>query len=282
MRNAEPETKSAAPANTALSTAAATKDKPFENSLGMRFVPVPITGGPTDGQRVLFSVWETRVKDYADFIKKDRNREWPVPDFNQADDHPAVIVSWEDAVAFCAWLTQEDRNKGLIGKDERYRLPTDHEWSCAVGIGPKEDPSVTPAAKDGKLRNLYAWGSQWPPPKGAGNFCGDETARNPARDSEGGPRQPIEGYDDGYDRTAPVGSFEATAFGLFDLGGNVREICEDWFDPATKDRRVLRGAAWSDSKESGLRSSYRFAYPPTNRYSAFGFRMVLSPYGGHE
>ena len=55
----------------AITPADATKDNPFVNSLGMRFVPVPITGGPSDGKRVLFSVWETRVKDYAAYAADD-------------------------------------------------------------------------------------------------------------------------------------------------------------------------------------------------------------------
>ncbi len=52
-------------------SAAATKDAPFVNSLGMKFIPVPITGGPTDGQRVLFSIWETRVQDYEASCQRD-------------------------------------------------------------------------------------------------------------------------------------------------------------------------------------------------------------------
>ncbi len=278
MRNAEPETKSAAPANTALSPAAATKDKPFENSLGMRFVPVPITGGPTGGQRVLFSVWETRVKDYAAFIKKDRKREWPEPDFKQGDDHPAVNVSWDDAAAFCAWLTQEDQKNGLLGKDERYRLPTDHEWSCAVGIGPKEDPSATPIGKNRKLTGIYPWGKEWPPPKGAGNYYGEEAKRNPID----GSKIIIEGYDDGYDRTAPVGSFEANPFGLYDLGGNACEWCEDWNDPARKHSRVLRGSSLNYAAEANIRASNRYAYAPDSRYDSTGFRLVLGGGGGHD
>ena len=62
----------------------------------MKFVPVPITGGPTDGQRVLFSVWETRVQDYEAFVK-DTNRVWPRPgDVEQGD---AAAVGFDDRAA---------------------------------------------------------------------------------------------------------------------------------------------------------------------------------------
>jgi len=156
----------------------------------MRFVPVPITGGPSEGKTIRFSVWETRVKDYAEFVK-DEKRDWPKPDFAQGDDHPAVMVSWEDATAFCAWLTKEERRKRKIGPKDVYRLPTDHEWSCAVGIGKEEDAAAAPAAKDVKITR-YPWGVEFPPPKGAGNYSGEETKRTPVSG-----QRPIPGYDDG-------------------------------------------------------------------------------------
>ena len=142
--------KEAAPVPAATVPATATKDAPYVNTLGMRFVPVPITGGPTAGQgelapghqpplvpgaatSVLFSVWDTRVQDYAEFVKETK-REWPKPEFQQGPTHPAVMVSWDDATAFCAWLTERERKAGKLGANERYRLPSDHEWSCAVGL----------------------------------------------------------------------------------------------------------------------------------------------------
>ena len=70
----------------------------------MKFVPVPGTG-------VLFSIWETRVKDYKVFVEA-KNREWPKPSFQQTEEHPAVNVSWEDATAFCEWLTEQGAHRG--------------------------------------------------------------------------------------------------------------------------------------------------------------------------
>ncbi|MDF1814449.1 MAG: SUMF1/EgtB/PvdO family nonheme iron enzyme [Verrucomicrobiales bacterium] len=250
------------------SPGAATRDQPFENHLGMRFVPVPIEGGPTDGKTILFSVWETRVGDYEKFIRDERKREWPNAGFPQEDDHPAVNVNWDDAVAFCEWLTKEDRKKGKIGVKDYYRLPTDHEWSCAVGIGEEEDPSLFPQAKYKKLGKLYPWGKEWPPPEGAGNYRGEETASNPVGDGK-----VIEGYNDGYERTAPVGSFPLEHHGIRDLSGNAREWCQDWFDD-TKEKRVLRGGSWVNGNESPLGSSFRDGYTPASRGSSVGFRCV--------
>jgi len=251
-----------------LTAATAVPEKPSENSLGMRFVPVPIIGGPSEGKTIRFSVWETRVKDYAAFVK-DENRKWPKPDFAQTDDHPAVNVSWEDATAFCEWLTKEERRKQKIGPNDVYRMPTDHEWSCAIGIGKEEDASTAPAAKSMKI-TAYPWGPGFPPPKGAGNYNGEETRKDPISG-----QVPVPGYDDGFARTAPVGRFAANAFGLHDLGGNVWEWSQDWFDPGNRAERVLRGSSWYYSSPMYLRASNRGRGVPTIHRDTYGFRVVL-------
>jgi len=128
----------------------------------MKFVPVPITGGPSDGKTVLFSVWETRVKDFDTFVK-DAKWDWSL---KQTAEHPVSSVGWEDAVAFCKWLTEGDRKKGRIGPKDVYRLPTDHEWSCAAGIGKDEDPAAAPVSKHRKIEG-YPWGDGFPPSAGS-------------------------------------------------------------------------------------------------------------------
>ncbi len=59
---------------------------------------------------------------------------WKAPGFQQSPDHPVVGVSWEDANQFCAWLTKKERSEGTLATFQSYRLPTDREWSRAVGI----------------------------------------------------------------------------------------------------------------------------------------------------
>jgi len=182
-----------------------------------------------------------------------------------------VGVNWEDARSFCAWLTDKERREARIGPGDQYRLPTDHEWSMAMGIGAREDPRVSPKEKVGKILGVYPWGTQWPPPKGVGNYAGQESRIGQEPSSWGS----IDEYRDGFSRTAPVGSFPPNVLGLHDMGGNVWEWCEDLYDPGQKGR-VLRGAAWNSDTETILRSSGRDDDLPGRRYSNLGFRCVLA------
>ena len=236
----------------------ATKDQPFVNSLGMKFVPVKITGGPSAGQQVLFSVWKARVQDYSKYAeaKSGVDEVWKSPGFKQGEDHPVVSVNWEDAVAFCEWLTQVERSAGRIPTTAKYRLPTDHEWSCAVGIGDREDAAATPQSKHDGLGDVYPWGTQWPPPKGVGNYYTSL-------------------YVDDFEYTSSVGKFTVNANGLYDLGGNAWEWCEDPYS-ATDTARVLRGGSWNYGLgRVFLRSACRLGVGPRGRYVSFGFRVVL-------
>jgi formylglycine-generating enzyme required for sulfatase activity len=265
----------------------------FTNGLGMRFVPVP-------GTKVEFSVYQTRVKDFRTFVRetgyvhmretsdpdsrmwsldrdgqKQRGHSWEDPGFAQTEDDPVVGVSWNDAKAFCEWLTLRERAAGRLPADREYRLPTDHEWSVAVGLE-AEDPAKTPEEKDGKIKDKYPWG-EWPegkpPPAGAGNLAGEE-----ANDGHWpGKYHTIAGYNDGYSRTAPVGSFKPNRHGLFDLGSNVSEWCEDEYRPGSG-TRVLRGASWDINARVTLLSSYRFNAQPGYRNVYNGFRCVVGSF----
>ncbi len=254
------------------SFAAATKEAPLVNSLGMRFVPVPITGGPTGGQRVLFSVWETRVQDYAVFAQE-ANYRWGKPAIEPEFTYPAVGVNWDGARAFCLWLTEHERKAGRLGSNEAYRLPSDHEWSCAVGIGDLEDAAKTPEEKNGKIRDVYPWGTQWPPPAGAGNYAGEEMKPALAAGKYSHIGHPIAGYNDGYVETAPVGSFRPNQYGIYDMGGNAWEWCEDWYDEKHEDK-TMRDSPWD--KTVALFSSIRTNRTPGTSSPRSGFRCVLA------
>jgi hypothetical protein len=238
--------------------------RPFENSLGMKFVPVVTSG---DGKEsVLFSVWETRVADYAAYAAANAgvSGEWKDPGFPQDQTHPVVKVSWEDAQGFCAWLTEKERQHGRIGLQQRYRLPTDAEWSWAVGIGAAEERAGkgrSPQAKQKKIAAgshpwAYPWGKDWPPPKGVGNY------------------HPSLKVDD-YEYTSPVGSFGANAQGLYDLGGNVWEWIEDCYG-GKSGSRGLRGGSWGFGHPSVLLSSFRHDGDATYFCHHYGFRVVMS------
>jgi len=221
----------------------------FANSLDMTFVPVP-------GARVLFCVHETRRQDYAAFVAAipGRDEQWQKPERagvaigSGGGDEPVVLVNWEDAAAFCAWLGRREGHT--------YRLPADREWSLAMGM-----EAGTGGTASG---TVYPWGDAWPPPPGSGNYQ-DEACKGLFPKTKA-----IAGYNDGYATLAPVMSFKPDARGLYDLSGNVWEWCEDW--DSKHICRVSRGGSWSSKN---LLSSARHPQHPLSRTADVGFRCVM-------
>ncbi len=193
------------------------------------------------------------MQDYEAFVKA-TGRAWSKSSFSQGPTHAAAMVSWEDARAFCDWLTKKELAEGKLRPDQSYRLPTDAEWSLAVGL--PAETGATPRDKDGKIKGVYPWGTQSTPPKGAGNYWSSL------------------GVDEFAD-IAPVGQFAPNRFGLYDLGGNLWEWCEDEFSPGSG-TRVLRGASWGNYEPGALLSSFRNYCAPGDRSDLIGFRVVLA------
>jgi hypothetical protein len=196
--------------------------------------------------------------------------------FQLGPDYPLEGVSWEGAQQFCTNLTAVFRSAATNGvtfatpamSNWVFRLPTDAEWSLAVGL--EQEEGATPKEKDSKVTGVYPWGNEWPPPSGAGNYADVATKRKYRGIAT------IEGYEDGYPETAPVGSFKSNRYGLYDLGGNVWEWCQDWFDE-TKQQRVVRGASWRNGPPEALLSSKRGNNVQNGRFHNIGFRIVFAP-----
>ncbi len=258
--------------------------KEWINSLEMRFVPLG---------NLHISVFQTRIRDFEAFVQatgydavggmssavtqngfKLKEMSWKAPGFQQGPDHPVVGVSWEDANQFCAWLTRKERSEGTMPTFQSYRLPTDREWSRAVGI--EHEAGNTPEERSGKIRGVYPWGEGFPPPNDIGNYAGSESrVDTPETWSV------IPGFHDAYPRTGPVSAFKANGRGLCCIGGNVWEWCMDKF-ANTMNWRTLRGGSWATSRAEELLSSYRRGYGPLFRCDDVGFRCVIATDGVHE
>lgn len=239
--------------------------RPWTNGIGMKFVPL--------GPDVMVSVWETRVKDYEVFVAEQGHALPPPPAFEQGPDHPVVFVSRADAEAFCEWLTRRERRPGeeRIAASHGYRLPTDIEWSEMVGL--REIPGLSPSWRDAHKERVFPWGLAWPPVSKVGNFA-DVTAGS---DTGLAGERTISGYDDGFARTAPVGSFAANPKGIHDLAGNVYEWVADDYSIVDPGRvGVLRGGGWTSYQAEHLHSGSRYPQPPEATADIYGFRVVLA------
>lgn len=222
----------------------------FTNSLEMPFVRVP-------GLKLLVCRHETRVKDYQPFAAA-TNIDWKKPDFPQTPDHPAVNVSFTEALAFCEWLGKKE--------GRRYRLLTDQEWSLLAGLHEKPDipPNQQPPCTD-----VHHWG-KGPLTKDSGNFC-DEAFGKKYHASYDAKWLEV---DDGYPDTAPVGSYPADSNGLHDFSGNVWEWVDGWYDPPKNTLRIVRGGSFRAGSEKRLLASFRGPDPHNVHLDSVGFRIV--------
>jgi formylglycine-generating enzyme required for sulfatase activity len=173
---------------------------------------------------------------------------------------PVINVSWFDAVKYCNWRSEKDglqkvydiSGSTVIANREAngYRLPTEAEWEFAARSRGKNEKWA--GTSDANRLSEFANGS---------------------------------GSQDGYNYTAPVGSFDDNDLGLFDMSGNVWELCWDWYGtyssgsetnpvgPGSGSYRVLRGGSWYNDP-SYLRCAFRYSYGPDIRYSSGGFRLA--------
>ena len=183
---------------------------------------------------------------------------WRNAGFAQTDEHPVVIISWNDAAAFCKWLSPKE------GKT--YRLPTEAEWEYACRAG---------------TTTRYYSGDDPESLAKVGNVA-DATAT--AKFSE---RKDAIKASDGHVFTSPVGSFKPNAFGLYDMHGNAWQWCLDWYGehyyaksptddptgPGCDDFRVLRGGSWYEGSIAAL-CAVRSWQTPCQRNCTMGFRVA--------
>jgi formylglycine-generating enzyme required for sulfatase activity len=220
------------------------------------------------------ALWDADARRWVGY---DPQVNWTAPGFPQGPNHPAVALSWDDAIRFCNWLSERaglppayDEETGAfldesgeptddVTKVKGFRLPTEAEWEYAAREGGRE-------VRFGNGESV-ARSSQI-------NFMGDV-----------GEYEFLElgGYER---RTVPVGSYPPNAFGLFDMSGNAWEWVSDRFgsyqsaaqtDPYTLkgDEQILRGGRWGgDAFEA--RVFHRSSWVRNDRCNNSGFRVAVS------
>ncbi len=181
----------------------------------------------------------------------------------QDNDHPVIHVSWNDALAYCEWLSS--KHGGC------FRLPSEAEWEYAARGG-AASKGYKYSGSNALDEVAWFWENSGDKPM-SGKLEAELLYRNNCR-------------------THPVGQKNPNELELYDMSGNVWEWCaDDWHDnyegapangsawvdsPERGSYRVLRGGSWDDFAEY-CRVSNRGIYHPGNRYGGIGFRVAFVP-----
>ncbi|MBL1141510.1 MAG: SUMF1/EgtB/PvdO family nonheme iron enzyme [Proteobacteria bacterium] len=226
------------------------------------------------------SIKEITVSEFSDFIeateyqteaewqggcgywdkewKVDPERNWRNPGFQQSDNNPVVCISWNDANAAARWLSKQTGHN--------YRLPSEAEWEYA--------------ARAGKKGENY-WGSVYDEKCQYENLMDYDEKNN----------KTFFQCTDGYTYTAPAANFNANAFGLYDVLGNVLELTLDCFNENYKgvnrnghavttgdcNHRMVRGGAWAlprGQSDNTPTLTSRVPWVQNNRGYMIGFRLM--------
>ncbi|HEY5046572.1 MAG TPA: SUMF1/EgtB/PvdO family nonheme iron enzyme [Rhizomicrobium sp.] len=179
-----------------------------------------------------------------------KGRNWRDPGFPQTGRDPVVCVNWDDAMAYAQWLS--------LKTGHSYRLLSESEWEYAARAG---------------TATAYYWG--------------DSASHEQANYSTDGCCDGLVAGRDQWLYTSPAGSFQANAFGLYDMLGNVWQWTQDCYNKSYEGallngsvwqsgdcgQRVLRGGTWGSGPRD-LRSANRFWDTSSDRVSVNGFRVA--------
>jgi len=221
-----------------------------------------VTEAETAETNRIFNIRTRRWEDAVDVS-------WRDPGYEQAEDHPVVFVSWNDAMAFCEWLNRAEGEKGRLPEGYEYRLPGEAEWEYAARGGREK-------------RTKFWWGDDFEEGRDRLNAAGADQLPD-------GDRW-INHYDweDGFVYTSPVDNYGdrgRNGFGLADMAGNVWEWIYDGYNPEGTQAtiwqedpsvRILRGASYMRPAAS-LRIANRGRGMSGSPRPHRGFRVVLAP-----
>jgi formylglycine-generating enzyme required for sulfatase activity len=236
------------------------------NSIGMKLVYIPAGDfmmGCNDGNSNEKPVHKVTIsKDFYMGVTEVTQAQYKAlmgtnPSYFKGDNNPVERVNRDDAMEFCRKLSQSD---GKI-----YTLPTEAQWEYACRAG-----TTTKYSFGNSESELYKFG----------NYCDKSNTTGYSWQDKR--------HDDGYDKTAAVGSYRPNNFGLYDMHGNVWEWCRDWFDESYYSKagkvdpentqntgfHLLRGGNWRNWA-SICRSATRFRLTPGYRSNSVGLRVVI-------
>lgn len=207
------------------------------------------------------SKFEVTVWEWKQFIKANKLKMPETPTWGWQDNYPINGVTWNEAIAYCNWLSNKEKLQACYSKKgpnficnfkaNGYRLPTEAEWEFA--------------AKGGTVSKNY-------------RYSGSSTLEDVAwykTNSKGSPHT--------------VGTKLPNELGIYDLSGNVWEWCWDWYNkdfymqeksdnpkgPEMGERKAVRGGSW-DSQPNYVRPSNRISTIPSKSHEFYGFRVARS------